>query len=123
MFNEPALLTSVELEFLPGQKQVSKSFEWKMKSQIRRKLRTFETLELPLLQNHGFDLTTNSKSATSNFVDNAKSRTVMHHSVTTAEEEICVSARAEIKGFSLVLHKSIDLNTKTAFLQPVDAMK
>ena len=47
-------------------KKVSKSFEWKIESEIRRKLRTFETLELPLLQEHGFDLTTNGKHPTTN---------------------------------------------------------
>ena len=62
----PALLTNTELEWLRGNKQVSKSFEWKMKSEIRRKLRTFESLELPLLQSHGFDLTINSMSLTTN---------------------------------------------------------
>jgi hypothetical protein len=59
----PALLTRSELEWLQGNKQVSKSFEWKMKSEIRRKLKTFENLELPLLQSHGFGLTANSKDS------------------------------------------------------------
>ena len=47
-------------------KKVSNSFEWKIKSEFRRKLRTFETLELPLLQEHAFDLTTNGKHPTTN---------------------------------------------------------
>ena len=61
---QPALLTRSELEWLQGNKQVSKSFEWKMKSEIRRKLLTFESLELPLLQSRGFYLTANGKALT-----------------------------------------------------------
>ena len=63
---KPALLTKSEIEWLSGKKQVSKSFEWKIKSDIKRKLATFESLELPLLQTHGFHLTTNCKELTAN---------------------------------------------------------
>jgi hypothetical protein len=61
---KPALLTRAEIEWLQGKKQVSKSFEWKMKSEIKQKLRIFEALEMPLLQEQGFDLTVLSKNLT-----------------------------------------------------------
>jgi hypothetical protein len=60
----PSILTRTELEWLLGKRQVSKSFEYKMKSEIRRKLQTFATLEYPLLVERGFDLTISSKNLT-----------------------------------------------------------
>ena len=63
---KPALLTRTELEWLNGTKQVSESFEWKIKSEIKRKLRILETLELPLLREHEFRITTDGKHLTAN---------------------------------------------------------
>jgi hypothetical protein len=34
---DPALLTRSELDFLPGKKKVSKSYEYRIRSDIRRK--------------------------------------------------------------------------------------
>ena len=45
-----ALLTRGELDWLSGKSQgISKSFEYKMKSTLRKKIRTFLDTELPLL--------------------------------------------------------------------------
>ena len=46
---KPALLTRTEIEWLLGELKVSKTYEYRMKSDIRKKLRTFSELELPLL--------------------------------------------------------------------------
>ena len=40
---------------------VSKAFEYRIRSDIRRKLRIFETLELPLLQERRFQLSANTQ--------------------------------------------------------------
>jgi hypothetical protein len=46
---KPSLLTNSELEWLVGNKQVSKSFEYKIKSTIKKKIDKFLNFELPLL--------------------------------------------------------------------------
>jgi hypothetical protein len=63
-----SLLTRSELDWLLGNNViVSKSYQYKMKSSIRRKLQTFFNLELPLLQKSGIisdDLTLFGKDLT-----------------------------------------------------------
>jgi hypothetical protein len=54
--NHLALLTRIEIEWLLGNAQVSKVYEYRIKSDIKRKLKTFQRLELPLLQKHGYTL-------------------------------------------------------------------
>ena len=44
------LLSKAELQFLQGQKQVSKSYEYKLKSIIRKNLSNLLHNELPLLE-------------------------------------------------------------------------
>ena len=46
---ELSLLSKTELEWLLGNKQLSSSFNRKIKSQIRKKIENFENFELPLL--------------------------------------------------------------------------
>ena len=71
---KPALLTKSEIEWLLGKIQVSKSYEYKIKSIIRNKVKTLTELELPLLKEKGLiwtslDLTTNGKILTANGKD------------------------------------------------------
>jgi len=49
-----ALLTKTELEWLMDKKKVSKVYEYRMRSDIKKKLQTFQQLELPLLLEKGF---------------------------------------------------------------------
>jgi|SRR5690242_16141125 hypothetical protein len=49
----PALLTKSELEWLQGNKQVSKSYSRYMKSTIRKKVEAFAENELPLIASKG----------------------------------------------------------------------
>jgi hypothetical protein len=51
---KPALITRNEIRWLQGNLQVSKSYQRKIKSDIRSKLRTFQALELPILVKSGF---------------------------------------------------------------------
>lgn len=57
------LLSKYEVQFLLGDKQVSKSYEYKLKSIIKKKLTTLLEKELPLLSSNllDIDLTTFSK--------------------------------------------------------------
>jgi hypothetical protein len=73
---KPALLTRNEIQWLQGELQVSKSYQRKIKSDIRRKLSIFQGFELPILIRSGFvdDViaTANCNATTSNCnIDNA----------------------------------------------------
>ena len=53
IINKPSLLTKTELAWLLGKKQISKSFEYKIKSLIKKKIEKFLNVELPLLMQNG----------------------------------------------------------------------
>ena len=55
----PALLTKTELDWLQHKIKVSKVYEYRLKCDIRKKLQTFQQLELPLLIKRGFISSTN----------------------------------------------------------------
>jgi hypothetical protein len=51
------MLSKSEIEYLLGQRQVSKTFEYKLNHSIKKKVTYFMNKELPLLhQNHILDL-------------------------------------------------------------------
>ena len=49
IINKPSLLTKTELAWLLGKKQISKSFEYKIKSTIKNRIDKLLNFELPLL--------------------------------------------------------------------------
>ena len=59
---QTALLTKSELQWLLGRHQLSKHYERKMRAVLKKKLRTWEQLERPLLEAHGFLAATISSS-------------------------------------------------------------
>jgi hypothetical protein len=64
--HELSLLSKTEFDWLLGNKQLSKSFEYKIKSTIRKKIDSFINFELPLLiQNEILD-----KQLLQNIIDN-----------------------------------------------------
>ena len=50
---KPSLLTKTEIEWLSGKTHLSKSYEYKIKSIIKRKLKALSEFELPLILNSG----------------------------------------------------------------------
>jgi hypothetical protein len=58
----PALLTKTELDWLQHKIKVSKVYEYRLKSDIKKKLQTFQQLELPLLMTNGFISSANDLS-------------------------------------------------------------
>ena len=61
-----ALLTRTELEWLSGRTEnISKSFEYKMKSIIRKKMQFFNEIELPLILRCGLFLSANELPSSS----------------------------------------------------------
>jgi hypothetical protein len=52
--SSPVLLSTTELRWLRNDIKVSKSFEYKIKSSIKRKVQTLTELELPLLVKNNF---------------------------------------------------------------------
>jgi hypothetical protein len=53
MYCETALLTKKERDWLLGKLDLSKSYEYRLKSGIKKKLQTFMHAELPLLSKSG----------------------------------------------------------------------
>jgi hypothetical protein len=51
---QPALLTRTEIEWLSNNVKVSKIYEYRIKSDIKKKLKTFTELEISLLVQKGF---------------------------------------------------------------------
>jgi hypothetical protein len=51
---QPALLTRTEIEWLLGNVKVSKTYEYRIKSDIKKKVKTFTEIEIPLLVKKGF---------------------------------------------------------------------
>ena len=49
-----SILTSSEVEWLTGKKKVSKAYEYRIRSDIKKKIQIFQHLELPLLVQNGF---------------------------------------------------------------------
>ena len=49
-----SILTNSELQWLQGKKKVSKAYEYRIRSDIRKKLDILKSVELPLLQSYGF---------------------------------------------------------------------
>ena len=58
----PALLTKTEIDWLQHKIKVSKVYEYRLKSDIKKKLQTFQQLELPLLMKNGFISSNNDLS-------------------------------------------------------------
>ena len=50
---KPYLLTKTEIDLLSGKAQLSKTYEYKIKSTIKSKLKTLSEFELPLILNSG----------------------------------------------------------------------
>jgi hypothetical protein len=64
---QPALLTRTQIDWLQHKIQLSNGYQRKIKSDIRKKLRIFNELELPLLVKSGFiTATANSNAVTTN---------------------------------------------------------
>ena len=49
-----SILTTSQLEWLTGKKKVSKIYEYRIRSDIKKKLQIFQKSELPLLAKNGF---------------------------------------------------------------------
>jgi hypothetical protein len=67
----PALLTKTELEWLNGNIRLSYAYQRKIKSDIKKKIRILQELELPLLIDKGFipqtiGVTSNCNTVTAN---------------------------------------------------------
>jgi hypothetical protein len=59
-----SILSKAEIQFLQGEKSVSKAYEYKLKSLIRKKIANLVNRELPFLSSikPNFDLTKNCKN-------------------------------------------------------------
>ena len=75
---EPALLTRTEIHWLLNDIQLSDGYRRKIKSDIRRKVKIFNELELPLLIKSGFiPATTNCNAVTTNCNTNCQTNSTI----------------------------------------------
>ena len=67
-----SLLSKAEIQYLQGQKQISRSYEYKLKSIIKKKVANLIGKEIPLLSTlfPSLDLTGNGKTCNNNTSDN-----------------------------------------------------
>jgi hypothetical protein len=84
---DQALLTKTELEWLLGKIQVSKVYEYRIKSDIKKKLQTFQKSELPLLMEKGFISPSSYNSSLSVYTQNLSANPQMHESTKEARIE------------------------------------
>ena len=66
----PALLTRTEIKWLLNQVKVSNAYQYRIKSDIKKKLKTFTELEIPLLVKQGFLDCNNLSKYTQNLMTN-----------------------------------------------------
>ena len=69
----PAILTRTELQWLLGNIKISKIHEYRIKSDIRKKLKTFAEIEIPILIQKGFMDTNNLSIFPQNLITNHQS--------------------------------------------------
>ena len=75
-----AILTRTETDWLSGRVKVSKPYEYRIKSDIRKKIKTFTDLELPLILNKkmidNFDLSKYNQNLMINYQVNVSNSSV-----------------------------------------------
>ena len=81
----PALLTKTELEWLQHKIKVSKVYEYRLKSDIKKKLQRFQQSELPLLIKSGF---ISSNGSLSVYTQNLSANPQLHERPNKARIEL-----------------------------------
>jgi hypothetical protein len=77
-------MTSTELEWLRGKKKVSKVYQYRIRSDIKKKLQVFQLSELPLLAQNGFinELSANTQNTRSTVQLSSKNNLVLANNST-----------------------------------------
>jgi hypothetical protein len=76
---KPALLTRTEIQWLSGKIQVSKSYEYWLRFNIKKKIKTLTGFEIPLLVQNGFILN-NENAGVGSALDSNQGTTPSPHS-------------------------------------------
>jgi hypothetical protein len=90
-----ALLTKSELAWLVGKIQISKVYEYRIKSDIKKKLQTFQQIELPLLMEKGFIFPSNNNHL-SVYTQNLSANLQLHESTKEARIEPLKTKRGSL---------------------------
>jgi hypothetical protein len=90
-----ALLTKSELAWLVGKIQISKVYEYRIKSDIKKKLQTFQQIELPLLMEKGFIFPSNNNHL-SVYTRNLSANPQLHESTKEARIEPLKTKRGSL---------------------------
>ena len=94
---QPALLTRTEIEWLLNNVNISKAYEYRIKSDIKKKLKTFTELELPLLLKNGIV----DNSYLSKYTQNLRTNPQVdgqNNSINASNIEICAQNMVGRKG-------------------------
>jgi hypothetical protein len=77
-------MTSTELEWLRGKKKVSKVYQYRIRSDIKKKLQVFQLSQLPLLAQNGFinELSANTQNTRSTVQLSSKNNLVLANNST-----------------------------------------
>ena len=95
----PALLSSLELGWLLGDINVSKSFGYKIKSSIRRKIQILTELELPLLIKNNFFATDDYDKVDDNIARDLEWGYNLNHNVALVRQRSWVQIPAKASLF------------------------
>src|ERR671920_850327 len=83
---KPSLLTKTEIDWLSGKAHLSKTYEYKIKSIIKRELKVFNEFELPLILKSGLFPEAEKLDMIKNH-NEAKSKTSLDYSNSSIKEE------------------------------------
>ena len=84
---KPSLLTKTETDWLSGKAHLSKTYEYKIKSIIKRKLKAFNEFELPLILKSGLFPEAAEKLATFNNHNEPMDNSSLESSYLSIKEE------------------------------------
>jgi hypothetical protein len=102
----PVLLSKSELQWLHGDIKVSKSYEYKIKSSIKRKIQTLTELEIPLLFKSNFFVNSDSK------VDDGLGRDLEPEALSYPSDDAALDSRTEKNTISGLNQKEIRKYTR-----------
>ena len=94
----PALLTKTEIEWLLGNVKVSKTYEYRIKSDIKKKLKAFDEVEFPLLMNKGFLTNLDLSKYNQNLITNPQNNNAQY-SIDSSKSQFQYQNMVGRKGF------------------------
>jgi hypothetical protein len=99
---KPALLTRTEIEWLLNKVNITKAYQYRIKSDIKKKLKTFTELEIPLLIQKGFIDAKSLSKYNQNLMANSQMNN-QNYPIDSSNGEICGQNMVGRKGCVTIL--------------------